>query len=134
MKHITKKKRVKRSIYYRNTNGILTHLRPKDTYWYLAYVASPDLSNPHFHRKFRLRFRMPYDSFLTLLDEVCASDMFHQWKIGRTFRNKREVSPIQLLLLGTLRYLGRGWTMDDLEEATGISEVVHNPKRKWNVK
>jgi hypothetical protein len=28
-------------------------------------------------------------------------------------------------VLGSLRYLGRGWTFDDLEEATGISEEVH---------
>jgi hypothetical protein len=29
------------------------------------------------------------------------------------------------LLLGTLRYLGRGWTFDDLEESTYISRDVH---------
>ena len=39
------------------------------------------------------------------------------------FRNK--TSPIELLLLGTLRYLGRGWTFDDIEEATAISLEVH---------
>ena len=33
--------------------------------------------------------------------------------------------PIELLLLGSLRYLGRGWTFDDLEECTGISEETH---------
>jgi hypothetical protein len=27
--------------------------------------------------------------------------------------------------MGTLRYLGRGWTFDDLEESTGISREVH---------
>ena len=32
---------------------------------------------------------------------------------------------ILLLLLGTLRYLGRGWTFDDVYEATGISQEVH---------
>ena len=30
-----------------------------------------------------------------------------------------------LLLLGLLRYLGRGWAFDDLEEATAISIHVH---------
>lgn len=33
--------------------------------------------------------------------------------------------PLDLLVLGSLRYLGRGWTFDDLEESTGISEEVH---------
>ena len=27
--------------------------------------------------------------------------------------------------MGSLRYLGRGWTMDDLEESTNISSEVH---------
>ena len=27
-------------------------------------------------------------------------------------------SPLELLILGSLRYLGRGFTFDDLEEAT----------------
>ena len=34
-------------------------------------------------------------------------------------------SPLSLLLLGALRYLGRGWTFDDIEEATAISQEVH---------
>ena len=34
---------------------------------------------------------------------------------------KRNASPIELLVLGALRYLGRGWTFDDLEESTAVS-------------
>ena len=33
--------------------------------------------------------------------------------------------PLELLVLGSLHYLGRGWTFDDLDEATGISEESH---------
>ena len=29
--------------------------------------------------------------------------------------------PIDFLILGALIYLGRDWTFDDLEEATGVS-------------
>jgi hypothetical protein len=29
------------------------------------------------------------------------------------------------MLLGSLRYIGRGWTFDDIEEATAISEETH---------
>jgi len=36
-----------------------------------------------------------------------------------------KVAPIELLLLGTLRFLGRGWTLDDLEEQTMISQETH---------
>ena len=28
-------------------------------------------------------------------------------------------------MLGALRYLGRGWTFDDLEESTAISKYFH---------
>jgi len=31
-------------------------------------------------------------------------------------------TPVDLLLLGALCCLGRGWTFDDLEESTGIDE------------
>jgi hypothetical protein len=34
-------------------------------------------------------------------------------------------SPIELLILGLLCYLGHGWTFDNIEEATVISEEVH---------
>ena len=33
-------------------------------------------------------------------------------------------SPLELLLLGALRYLGRGWTFDDVSESTGMSMNV----------
>jgi hypothetical protein len=32
--------------------------------------------------------------------------------------------PIHLMILTSLRYLGRGWTFDDCEEATAVSEDV----------
>jgi hypothetical protein len=34
--------------------------------------------------------------------------------------------PLQLLVMGSLWYLGRGLTFDDLEEATYISESSHH--------
>ena len=34
-------------------------------------------------------------------------------------------SNMKLLLLGSLRYIGRGWTLDDIYEATGISINVN---------
>ena len=35
--------------------------------------------------------------------------------------NKQENYPISLLVLTAFRYLGRGWTLDDLHENTAIS-------------
>ncbi len=37
----------------------------------------------------------------------------------------KEGVPFELLILGALRYIGRGWTFDDLEESTNISLSTH---------
>ena len=37
----------------------------------------------------------------------------------------KDLSPLELLILGAFCYLGRGFTFDDLEEATDISKEVH---------
>jgi hypothetical protein len=75
---------------------------------------------------------LPYDSYLQILEWVSGDDcdgLFDRWQTeadgftGR--RNNKKVSPIELLLLGTLRYLGRGWTFDDIKEATKVSRDVH---------
>jgi hypothetical protein len=51
---------------------------------------------------------------------VKESDLFKRWlsfdAVGK------ESSPIELMVLGALRYLGRGWTFNDLEESTAIHE------------
>jgi hypothetical protein len=56
--------------------------------------------------------------------------LFDQWGTdadhGFTGRqNNKNVLPLELLLLGSLRYVGRGWTFDDIEEATKVSCDVH---------
>ena len=48
-----------------------------------------------------------------------------KWHPNHIRHNSTEPVPINLLLLGSLRYLGRGWTFDDLEEATGICMETH---------
>ena len=39
--------------------------------------------------------------------------------------SNKKVSPMELLLLESLQYLGRGWTFDDLEESTFIDDEVY---------
>jgi hypothetical protein len=71
---------------------------------------------------------MAYESFQKHLKEVKESTLFQQWSDSTTADAAGQKSyPIELLvLLGTtLRYLGRGWTLDDLEEATTISQETH---------
>ena len=105
--------------------GIPQRLDPKATYWYKYYVQFPNLECKAFNTSFRLRFRLPYQSYLSLLRVVNSSDYFSRWNDESDTPNRGCRSPTSLLLLGSLRYLGRGWTFDDLAEVTGISEPLH---------
>jgi hypothetical protein len=73
--------------------------------------------------KFRVRFRIPYSNYLELLQWIRDDTRFARW-CGAKVNNKMS-SPIELLVLGSLRYLGRRWTFDDIEEQTAISREVH---------
>ena len=98
---------------------------PKDTAWYFNYVSNPKPGNKKFEKKFRRRFCCSYKSFLKHLEEVKSSELFKAWAEGYCTVAGKASSHIELLVLRSLRYLGRGWCFDDLEEATCISEEVH---------
>ena len=106
----------------RDSNGTLRDLRPEDTLWYLLYVANPPVTL-RMLKLFRLRFRVPYDTFLILVEDIKEDDRFSQWNSSDATGVK--ASDIHLLLLGVLRYIGRGWTLDDVSEANGISRTVN---------
>jgi DDE superfamily endonuclease len=101
----------------------MVFLKPEQTYWYLVYVKNPMVEDAKWQKKFRRRFRMPYSEFPGMLDRMRDSGMFKRWY--GTDAVKKPASPIELLLLGALRYLGRGLTFDDLEEYTAINEETH---------
>jgi hypothetical protein len=54
---------------------------------------------------------------------VKTDPKFIHWQ--RSYATGKLSAPIQLCLLGTLRYLGRGWTFDDLEESTSVNKETH---------
>jgi hypothetical protein len=72
---------------------------------------------------FRRRFRRPYNEFLELVNMAKESELFQRW-LGFDAVGKA-AWPTELMVLGALRYLDRGWTFDDLEESTTISEETH---------
>ena len=96
-------------------------LSPEKTFWFMYYIKSPERGDNQFESKFRSRFRLPYDTFIELYEIVKKDIFFIRWNCYNNGNNPR----LGLLLLGVLRYLGRGWTFDDLEEATAISTHVH---------
>jgi len=122
-----KKKRAPRGVLaWKDTEDRpLEIILPEDSLWYKAYVSNflmlePELSMA---KKFRERFRLPYTNFLQLVASVSESKLFDRLCGHKT--NNKQASPIELLVLGSLRYLGRGWTFVDVEENTAISKEVH---------
>lgn len=120
--HHQKKKRQKRIILARrNEDGQLEEIPPTESLWWHMYVDCPQQDDARFLRKFRRRFRLPYKEFLWFVDEARKEMWFPEGKDA----TGKPSSPLELLILGAFRYLGRGLTFDDLEESTAISEEVH---------
>ena len=119
-----KKLRKKRIVLARrNEDGILEAIPPRESLWWNLYVDCPQRNDSRFLKKFRRRFRVPYKEFEWFVSEAKRENWFPRW-MGKDAAGK-ESSPIELLILGAFRYLGRGLTFDDLEESTAISEEVH---------
>ena len=97
----------------------------KNTSWYQNYVVSdkPLTPNTGWWRKFRFRFRMPMANFRELVS-LAREERWFPNREKRTVLDKEGIC-LDLLMLGALRVLGRGWTFDDLEEATGVSQETH---------
>ncbi len=88
------------------------------------YIQHPNKGCTNFHSKFQKRFQIQFSEYRILVDGICICARFKQWVSRSAFGD--DTSPIELLVLGALRYLGCGWTFNDLEESTGISEEVHH--------
>ena len=93
--------------------------------WYQNFVLNPNHTDKKWRKQFLDRFHMPYETYIELVEKCKNSHHFNQWLQGVHKYNHRENYPIDLLLLTSLRYLGRDWTFDDLQESTGIgSETI----------
>ena len=97
---------------------------PRESSWYLLYVKSDRFSTVKKSRKlFRRRFRLPRDEYVGIVNMAREEEWFP--KEEKPDGTGRLGSPLELLVLGALRYLGRGWTFDDISESTNISEEKH---------
>ena len=59
----------------RDKYGSLREIKLEDTRLYLLYVATPPMSQ-RMHKVFRLRFRLPYQSFINLSDDISKHALF----------------------------------------------------------
>ena len=92
--------------------------------WFMIYVKHPRVDSPRFLPEFRRRFRVPYQYFVDLNNELEGCEVFNRWHNGAKDMCGIKAAPISILLLAALRYIGRAWTVHDLHEAPGVSEEV----------
>jgi hypothetical protein len=138
--NINKQPRAKRScqklvsVSMFDKDGNVVPLDPKYSTWYITYCSHPRLSCKHFYTLFRRRFRLPYKEYLQLIEDARESGLFDSWEKEKKTASGALESPLELMVLGSLRYRGRGWTFDDLQEATGIDAETHckNNNKKLN--
>jgi hypothetical protein len=137
----TRKKAAELKFFTDPITGNCCPMTPKLSSWWIWYIQDPKPESIQGAKMFRSRFRLPYASFVQLLQMLRerGGGLFKRWTappsegphfgddaaIRNTTTSSRVASPLPLLLLGSLRYLGRGWTFDDLEESTYIHKEVH---------
>jgi len=123
--HREPKTRRQRFVYARRDteDGPLEIIHPEESLWYKCYICNFFIiQNAKLAKAFRNSFHLPYPQFLELVEDIRSNDMFEQWCGYKS--NYKRVSPVKLLILGLLRYLGRGWTFNDCEESTAIHSDV----------
>ena len=106
----------------RDDDGSLREVKHTDTIWYRVYIKTPPC-NKRLLNLFRNRFRLPYGKFIELSEDIFKNDLFLRW--SKPDCTGISPSNLKFLLLGSLRYIGRSWTFDDIEESNGISREVN---------
>lgn len=108
---------------FNHETGVYVNLDPKQSSWYLNYCVSnaADLDERS-KKEFRRRFRMPRCQVIALCNRAVEENWFPT-------REKPDACgkvgvPLMLLILGCLRYLGRGVTFDDIAESINTSTAT----------
>lgn len=70
---------------------------------------------------FRRRFRLPYTMFRYVVSECRREHLFPESERDTDIAGRRSI-PLELKILGVLRIIGRNWCLDDVCEASLISE------------
>lgn len=90
------------------------------------YVQLPDLDDSTLHRSIRHRFRLPCNSFKEMAALASDSTIFQHWKEGNCDGIHQKSTPLPLLILRVLQYLGRSWAFSDLAEDSGIEMEIRS--------
>ena len=94
---------------------------PKNSEWGTS-LEDPELKNvgSKAERLFRRRFRVPYDLFQEIMQEMRNSKAFDKDDAGADVTGEKSIS-LELKVVGALRILARSSTFDEIRELSGIS-------------
>mmetsp|Transcript_15157 Transcript_15157/g.21613 ORF Transcript_15157/g.21613 Transcript_15157/m.21613 type:complete len:311 (+) Transcript_15157:55-987(+) len=126
-----KAKRAPRGVmqYYDADSDEVLTLHWSTSAWYICYVSQPAIGGTNFSKKFRNKFRLPFDLFGELVEKVQHNEDSFPTRFrangGPNRKHHPEVTPIALLVLGALRVLGRGTIFDSLTETTYVGAETH---------
>ena len=73
-----------------------------------------------FGKKFRLRFRVPYVLFLGIVEDIRK-----KYKVSNKNKYGLASVKLELLVLGSLRFIATGCSFDLIEELTSVSDEKH---------
>ena len=113
------------TLQYMDNDGNLCTITPTKTLWYICYILNGNEMDTRSKEKFCKRFRLPYKQFFQLLNLLGEDERFWWWWKGSCDCSCMIASPLSLLLLGAVCYLGRGWMFDTKQENLAISEKGH---------
>jgi hypothetical protein len=57
----------------------MTPPNPRESSWFIMHTSNPLLHQKKFHKKFRRRFRVPYQGFLGLVDMTKEDQSMQRW-------------------------------------------------------
>lgn len=106
-------------------------LKQDDSQWARMLQTLADNSDLRSLRKFRRRFRVPYELFQLIYKITKDSGVFED-KDKEILKTGRRSARLDLLLLGALKCMGCGYTFDNIQELSGISaETIRVFFHKW---
>ena len=112
----------KHLLLVRDGDGYLRVITPYDTMWYLKYVKE-DTRIESLLKKFHHMFRLHHATFIEIVNDMSEHPIFEAWTKCNTYRSPPY--ELYLLLIGVLRYFGKGCTFDNIEECTAISRETN---------
>ena len=89
--------------------------------WYTDYVerGSPPYS-AKLLKTFKRRFKMPFTAFKDIVTEAKEKEWFPDYEENYAFGQKNVT--LEMLILTSIRFLGRGCAVDEISGLSGISE------------